>query len=584
MQSKLIVLLCLILVTGCQRNRAEDNARINVPGVNEGAGNNPQSVPVLKNALTTTPVSACDYIAKLKTWGDYDQSASFLKVLNMKDGKPEGGLDVSEAPFVQIYFGEKFVVATPEEFLEMVEVEHKKGNISAIEYTAIQAAKISPALLRRLQMTATNKKLAENFQGVFGEQGSLEKSVHWLLLGKTIPYDRFIYGSHAPILTARLPLYSFQWGYLASDVRQSMTGAVSSLSAEPGLQGDTERVCGLALWQRAFAQLLSLKGYVQPEMLKSDASNPLSHHVEKLSGDNQAFKKYSRTGALFDPRLQRSVVASADELSNYDPTNRVLQVSEHLPWASQTQTKAGTFTDTLHLMESLVYFYAASSPSAPWFSTQPYIFVTDILDPNNKGVVPSDAHNLALGLLKLNLKNLAKFHIIQVNKDGQELKTGESAAGFVPVESRTQGVSLQNVIQLTRISVYLDQALSQFKNGTPEKWQAMNPLYSEKILAQLVGTDLFSKDKLNELLSAQEQAEILKNTLVKMRLPLASLLGRMALTGACSSHWSWDLKTGATKPTAVCDPQLRTEAQLALRTLAMHIGSPLFYEMANSQQ
>ncbi|HEX4923047.1 MAG TPA: hypothetical protein VFV50_03140 [Bdellovibrionales bacterium] len=572
----------LAVSLGCARDRAPGQDRTFGPQGGNNGPNTPLDIPVLKNALQTTPVSACSRLEEMRGRArESDLGFAFLREVHPKDKSFTGALDISESPFAQLYFGEKFVLDTPEEFLKKVEAEYQAGNISELEYRTIQAAKLIPSLLRTLQYKATNDKIAEAFPGVFGETGPMDKALFWLLTNKAAP-GAFKLNDHAKLVTARVPLFtSADWSEFSEDQRLSLSGVVSSVLAPANtIDGINEKLCGLVLWQRAFAQLLALKGYTQPEMVKNEVNGTIiKKKLLKLSSSNEGFKKSPRPGAFIEAKAGTSVIFDSAELAAYDPAKKLMRIAAQVP-AGGTQKQAGTLDDTLALMEGLTYMYAATSPAAPWVKKSDDYVVGDMTSTSTKHLLPHDVHSLALGLLRVNLKNLAALHVIQTNDKGAELAAGEKAAGFIPVEARDKGVSLSHVIRLTRIAVYLDQALEYFSANSPETWQKLHPLYDRKTLAALIGETMFSKDELAKLLTPAELEQILNATLVKFRLPLASLLLQMATGPKCVSHLEWDLKTGSRKPTRFCDQAEAKDARAALRLLAQHIRSPLLFQKA----
>ncbi|MEQ1876351.1 MAG: hypothetical protein ABL958_06880 [Bdellovibrionia bacterium] len=578
---KLTTVAILVLLAACSRDRADGPNRTFGPQPGDNGPQSPQDVPELPNSLSIGKQSACARLESLRNWArDRDFGYSFLREIHPTNGKLVGGTDIAESPFTQVYFGEKFAVMSVEEFMKEVEKEYKAGNLSFLKYQAIQAAHAtgSEKAVRFFQYIGTNDKLEQGFPGVFGKTVDLDKSLNFLLMMKASA-TKFDINQHARFVTARIPQFtSADWPQFTDDARATLQAIIKSGASDPSASdGVTERICGLVLWQRQFAQLLILKGYIQPELFLTEQGNLITKKVNKLSSDYPEFKKLSRAGAFLDPTNEKTFVLSADDVANYDANKKPLYVAAHVPTFG-VQSNRADFGQTLNLLEGLVYMYAATSPAAPWVKKPADYVFGDIQDQKSPATVPGDAHSLALGLMRMNLKNLAKFHVVKLNASGGELKSGEALAGFIPMEDRTKGVSLSHVIQLTRIAVVLDQALGYFKNGTAETWAKYHPRYDRKTLAMLLGDMLIPSEEVKKVLSPEEYETILKPTLVNFRLPLATLLTQMATGEKCVSHLSWDLKTGTRKPTAFCDANEAKDAKAALRMLAMHIRAPFFYQ------
>ena len=574
------IILGITIIAACSRDQAAGPDREFGPQPGDNGPQSPQDLPILPNSLQIENITACARLESLRDWArDRDYGFSFLREIHPKGQSFNGGLDIGESPFVQLFFGEKFAVMSPEEFLKTVEAEYQAGKISWAKYQAIQLIKGSPTLLLKAQLSATNGKLEEGFPGVFGNTADMKASLHLLLMGKASA-GKFSINQHAGVVTARLPLFiSSDWSQFTEDARLTLSGVIKSVSADGSTpDGTREKLCGLVLWQRQFAQLLSLKGYQQPELFATEQGNLIQKRINKLSSEYPEFKKVSKTGAFADATTQKSIVLSAADIPVYDPSKKTFLITAHVPTFG-AQSSTANFSQMLSLLEGLAYMYAATSPAAPWVKKSADYVMGDVSDPKApNAIVPADAHSLALGLMRINLKNLAKFHVVQLNAQGAELQPGQQVAGFIPMESKTKGVSLQHVIQLTRIAVVLDQALGYFKNAPPETWAKFHPVYDRKTLAALLGDFYLPKAEVEKLLSKEELETVLKSTLVKFRLPLASLLMQMGAGKKCVSHLNWDLKTGARKPTRICDANEAKSVKSAIRLLALHVRSPLLYK------
>src|SRR5262249_12624275 len=159
------------------------------------------------------------------------------------------------------------------------------------------------------------------FPGVFGASGSLSASFPLLMISKmasqpTNPFSDVDPQAALGALSSTVPLFaSSDWSSARNDVLASMDAAVSSLNS-PSAQ---ERFCSLVLWQRALAQILSLKGYESVDYLSVNAHDGITSTLPPLAEGDTAFKKKSYLGAMVSIKDATNPVLTPDMLGTYSP-------------------------------------------------------------------------------------------------------------------------------------------------------------------------------------------------------------------------------------------------------------------------
>lgn len=511
---------------------------------------------------------------------------SYLGSLHSKDrngGKSfSGSIALNESPFSQFVLGESFQVDDDAGFYEKAKKEHDAGNIGGMKWFLVKFMKFM-GLLSIVKYSATNDKLNEAFPGMFGEESPMDGSLHWSLARKAANINALSTEQIQAALTKKLPLFSADgsWSSWAEDSRENLTAAVKALNSDAHDEAsEKERLCALTLMHQNFASLLSLRGFVAPEM-QAGAGGTMS--MVKLSSSHSEFAKKQSFGGFFDQAVRQSVVLTNDGIQQYDPSAKFMPLTKNTP-NGLIQKEAGTVSDGLAAMEALLYAFEASSPASPWIKDAKDYRFGDVTNAASPALLPAEAHALSLGLLTVQFKNLAALYLKKVNARGQELRAGESAAGIMVVSGEgahgASIVKLDDIMRFAQVVSYLENALKRFSTKGADEWAAMNPVYSRKTLAALMGKAMFSDDELSKLLSPAERANVLKDNLKLLKLPLALLLSQLGSDKACVSELEWNLQTGERRPLGACSAEQEEKLAEVFGVMARDTGAPVLLRRA----
>ena len=556
-----------------------------------------QQVSPLQGGLDAAPMSACERLTQLSNESKGGLRYSFFDSLSVEWKQDvnenwyqdmKGSINIAENPLTQFVLGEQVVAGSTEDFYKAAKAEHDKGNLGFMQWMVVKILRWVDGI-SLIQYSTIDGKLEAAFPGIFGGKHDIKDSLQYSLLKKISNPEKVAGqdGKTLPkILAAKLSLFpsSGSWDDWRDSSKDSLASALSALKKPAGtVEDQKQKTCAMVLAHQSFAQLMAIKGYNRAFWTMGEDGKPV---VKPLDKSYREFTKVPVTGAFFDPTKNQSVLLDTVAIQKYDPAQLELTVSAEVP-NGKVQTSAGSLGDALSMMEGLLYNFEASSPAAPWVTAESDYLFGDIQSSANKAILPGETHALSLGLMTMGFKNLGAIFIKQVNLKGALAGKNDMIAGIALASEISSGsslvrVHLQDVIRFTRLVSYLENSLRNFKNGTPEKWARMNPVYDKKTLAALHGDALFSKAELDQLLSADEKKNILKDNLLNLKLPLAVLLLQMGDNkDGCVAEMQWDLSTGEKTPTARCDYSLRAELREAVGILAHDTQSPLLLKRAS---
>jgi len=587
-----IILFLSLLLAACSPKTNVENKRV-FNNTQEIFGDQQSSlISPLVSALENAPRNACERLGELTKQNKKGLVFSYFDQLKFAGQTIKGASNIAESPLLQFILGEKFLAGNTKDFYKNAKAERKKGNVSFLQWMAIEILN-AVGILEIVQYPTINEKLQEAFPGIYGGDGEIKNALLYQLLSKIEDPNELLQhdmNALSAILTAKLPLFpeSASWQTLAEETKINLASFIQALK-KPGITTEEkkERVCAGVLAHYHFAQLLTIKGYMKPAWKSSKNSNRVQ--LEELSSSNKEFFKLEASGGFYDPTLRASIVLNEDQITKYNPAQRPLNITAETP-NGNLQEREGTLNDSLAMMETMLYGFEASSPAAPWLVEEREYLYGDIqATAENKVILPGQAHALSLGLLGIGFKNLAANYIKQVNSKGvlagkDDIVAGIALAAEVPAEgSQTVKIHLADIIRLTKVVSYLENSLRNFTKGSAEKWQRMNKVYEPKVLASLLGDSLFTKEELKKILTEDERKNILKDNLQKLKLPLAILLVQMGTTEkGCFSEANWDLSTGIKTPMAGCGEEVRAGLKEALTILAHDARSPLLMKKAQS--
>ncbi len=584
---KIILFPLSILAISCAKSSLPENERAYLE--KEDAITTLSRSAPLESPLLNSEWTACQALETLKatktTTGKLFSLVSHIDYQENQTPQLVGAIDLVKFPLAQLVIPQKFNI-TPEEFYRSAEQEYLAGNLSALKWKALSASwKASLAVIpftaqpipfadtvfAKLQTSALNAKAEEVFPGIFGNTQSMDKSLIRLLLAKISIKEEL--KSASKILSTSTPLFlSRNWSQYSEDVKSSLKAAIRSSSMRgTDAQSQKERMCALVLWQRSFAQLLSIKGYEGVKLLpSSNAGMGPTSAATKLSAKAPTFETRKVPGVFINSASNLATVLEEKDITDYAPTE-----SKMLSLSSNKNLK-----ETLEMLEAMVYFYQATSPSAPWVKNDIDYVLGDMTNTKTAAIVPAEAHKLACGFISILLKNISEFHFKKINSNGQLLKLGETPAGLVLTEFQSNqkaNIDVIDLLRLTRSVIYLDQTLSFHAVKTQANLEKLSDLYGKKKLALLVGKKIFSQEELQTLLTPEEQKGVLLDKLTELRFPLARLLNTMrdSQTDGCVKLLNWDLNTGKSQTSGTCDAETKKEFQETINLFSQYTNSTI---------
>lgn len=578
-KSKLIAaILCTTAIFSCSKGR-NDPERKNIQDLAEI--NKSQ-----KSIIASPLVSAMDDIntppacTRLKEVSASTTNAnpvvfSYLATLNLNRVREwQGRIDVEQSPFTQLFLGEKFALGTTEEFYKKAKEEYEAGRLSYTKWMIVKIAYETGIGIESLQLSATNSKLEEAFPGIFGKANPMVNALYWKLANKIAIFTNISNADLKDVLTKKMPLFpgDGSWDSLADSSRISIASAAKAFR---GTNSGKEKLCASILLHQNFAQLLRLKGYHAP-VANNSKLNELSHSQKE-------FPKKNITGAFINMKTGKSIVLENENISNYDPSKKLLGVVAAIPTGS-VSNQAGSVNDALAFMEALVYSFEGTSPvGATALKSNNQYLLGDILnDPH--AILPSEAHSLALGLLTMNFKNLAALHIRKIDLNGaeaseDELQSGKKlAAGILLThQAAAQGVvllKLDDALRFARVTSYLENSLNYFLKEKPEDIEKLNPVYNRKTLESLFGKQMFPEEDL--------PASLLDN-LQSLRFPVALLLSQLGTSSiGCASEMEWNLVSGERKLVNACSNSQKAELADIFELMGRAYKAPILLNKAKA--
>ena len=542
--------------------------------------------------------SACEALESLGgTAGEAGGEFGLLHEVYFKKGKIKAITNLKGSPLVRLSVGEK-TPHTEEAFRDSVEAKCESGALSGFE--CFMGRTLSG--VEWFRHGQINGQLNEAFPGIFSGAEDMKSSLLLSLVKKMVGYgidDTADEDLRLDILLERMALFpaSRSWKDWSEDVASSH-GAVVHVLNNASLsfaEAQVERICGLSLWHRGFSQMLSLKGYVSPIW---DENEDGSSSLKELSGKQKQFDLYDRLGAFYSPQTGKRLKLEAEDIANYDPSCHRFQPMAETPVDGVTRdlrelSRAGDLSDYLYLILGSIHSYDASHPGAPWFHAGQDYLLGDITQGDNRAVLPHEAHSLALGLVSMGFKNLADSHIVQINAEGKALEPGQDPRGVVLHEAGRVG--LKEVSLFAEAVTRLSHVLKYFLQKSPDEWEELSPVYTEKTLADLMGEALFAPEQLRclaekypsaaacseELMEPREiscdlmtlakednaqgpkaiekkrEDESLYAKLKALKLPLVMLMNRMAgeTSQQCRASLNWNLETGEVLEGPACDAE-----------------------------
>lgn len=494
---------------------------------------------------------------------------SYLGAASMLKDKPFGHVELRESVFTQLILGEKFAVDNFDSFYEKAEKEYQAGRLSSVKWFLLKMIKATGIGRESTLFSATNDKLAEKFPGIFGQSQSLEQSLHFGLAQKAAGRPLRADGPVAKILTAKLPLFpgDGSWQSFAAASGVSISAAAKAFRDARGASDAdmAERLCATVLLHQSFSQLLRIKGLRAPEIHVGNGSAP--SRIEKLSSSHKEFSKRMVTGAAFDLKALKPILLENEAIRKYDPSQPdqpILTVTSGVPGSDKAKGP-GSLEDSLAFIEALLFAYEATSPATELLEGR-YI-LGDIAAEGSSALLPAEMHSLALGLLTMQLKNVAGLHIKEVSKTGALKKEGEAAAGIAlsarplaPGDASSTEVHLADAVRLAKIALFFESALLRLEQKDATALKAMNDSYSDEVLGTL-------RD--------------LRKKLARLKFPSVLLISQMATAkDGCFPTMEWNLETGERRLLGECAKEDKMAAAEVFELLGRDSQSTLLLKKA----
>lgn len=565
----LILSLSLLSLLACSNSRVAPIDRTVTPELEKVRFEKPKWQQINDNFLETN-FDACETLKRsnqLFQVNPYQRSYQFVEKLFLSDtDEPEwlAKVKVSRSPFVQMYMGESLQIPNREEFYKEAKALYEAGKLSKLKWLAVKAAYKTGIGYDSIRYSAVNDKIEEGFSGVFGDAAPFDSSLFSALAKKSLAFPPMqLSQSYSQKLRLRTPLFdSYNWEEFATNVHNSNAAALLAFYGDSKNQDPIKRQCALVLLQKTFAQLLALKGYTGVSLKKG--------YLPELDADELPdFRKKRVGGAFLSPNKKR-LVLQAEQISNYSPSSQYFALASSTP-GNRRSPKPANFSEHVSFLKAMLGFYRATSPAEKWVSDSENYLLGNITERNTK-ILPLEAHSLSLGLLGMTFKNLAHSHLVKVNEKGQRLKEGESAAGLLVGDINGDEIELKlnDILELAKLSVYLNRSLDRFLTKSPEAWNSYHPFYNLNSLSTLLGS------KINPNIPASNDPS-LRGQLQSLQFPLAALILKM-YKGVCVSSANINLVTGEISPLSLCDDDTQKNAKTSLNLMAVHNDAPILWQ------
>lgn len=573
-----LVLFGAVFTFGCGPGPGTVPAARPVPDLSRESAD-ATSPSALRSPLLAEGSDACVRWRDLSSARPGTRARGFAHVADMGRA-PEGpwmAIDLSLSPFSQLVLGETFAVDSLHVFLEKAAEARAKGELGFVEWAAVVAARETwrtggiETPLRYLQLRATHDRLEQAFPGVFGNPKPPSGALAALLMSKIDP-GRDVWGQDGVAVAAltRTPLFAAtDWSEFSKEVELSLAASVRS-SVSDARVPVLARTCSFLIQQRAFAQLISLKGFTGVQT--HQGPNERWARTTKIDTATLSLAKEIRPGAWVGANGARRAL-SAQEIAQYSPASGLLRLARSTPWSSVAPADAdesgSSLADEIAFLRATALFYEWSSPASPWAgATPPEFLFGDVQSPATRAIAPADANALAAGLFVMQLKNLAATRIVPIGSDGRPVSAGQPASGAIAVHGAgaDRSVRLQDALGLLDTVIVMDEALESFAraNRPRESWKDFVSFYSTSVMASLFGPLLFTEAELRAAVPPEALGGSLKENLAKLKFPLVQSSLRLIDAGVSELPWSERGGFARPQPGSSISAELREQARATL--------------------
>lgn len=564
----------------------------------------------LKNPLLEKTSSACELVSKysVKNLTSQDLQFSFLRLDKTKSAYIF--LDPAKNPLIQLILNKEFKVPTSEEFMALIKALSEKGQFPQDQYNQIEnvyktKGSQSPqfkTILAQFLMA----KMSAQFPGIFGDSSLFGPSFPVLLLNKIWPQK--IFQDPTSILNKYdQPLLLFEaktWHEFSNELVTSLAAASQTLYDQEN--NSEQKYCALLLYQRFFAQLLTVKGYIGSEL---QIQNDGRSNYSSLTAENLQIKKKIINGSF----LRENKFTHLDEindLAGYDPQKSMLRLGP-LPFNTLIKHEEVSLSERLHFLQAMNTAFEATSNWYSLVQKSKINFIGALSDIQSPAILPDEVHQLSIGFLNIVFTNLlAQKNIelisdrgISIHKDirlkdleqSQKIAkaTGILIGQTLPEEKIL--INLNEITQMINLLVSMERNLNQLEHILPKRCN----LKLKQLVKQEAASNTVLISKSNDTKTTEEEIceiaiknsthldyKILKKLILgpdsmlsqlnKMNFPMVLLAkGLLNSDGQCISSLIWDLETGLKTPKAVCNNEEKIAAKNAINQMASHTKSPL---------
>lgn len=434
------------------------------------------------------------------------------------------------------------------------------------------------------------------------------------------------------VFARRVPMFRDNtWASFQEDMRWGLSAGIRGMQSVNPI----EQACASMIFHRAFAQMLSIKGYDRPptKVVKTPKGirRPLAELEELLvhpKGQRlkgcRATGSFTRRGRLTQVRdaelsdmskgsiLQLSSQPLPLEACQLSSSNSMLEslypdTKNEIAEGALTQFPNASLNQKLEFLSGMSYFMMAFAPGAKWWFGEDALVsyplsdfastsVSDMLA--SGGLMPYESFALSLGFLNLVGNSLIEEHLVYVDEDNKEVaRDSDKVAGIriasvprKPFEKGSVVTDVRSVMLLVDVVFRLDETLSKMASWYETFKRNPDPTLKAKLYEGMFG----SEENLQML--TDSGAASVRSQLKDLKLALALLLNKFAkaegrdalgrIQYSCYSTLTLDPESGVEFPEGQCSSQrgnrLQSELELwsqAMRLVGRVYQSPLYLEM-----
>jgi|GEM_PF-3562612 len=436
-------------------------------------------------------------------------------------------------------------------------------------------------------------------------------------------------------LAKRVPMFRDNtWASFQEDMRWGLSTAIRGMQSVNPL----EQACASAIFHRAFAQMLTVKGYDRPptKNIRTEKGNRrLLVDLEDFLVDpkGQKLKGCRATGSF--TRDGRFTQVRDSEMAEMDSKGPALLLSAEpqqlgrCELGQNNEVLASLYPDTknkiaqgrhsnvsnanlnqkLEFMSGMAYFTMAFTPGSKWWFSEDALVsyplsdfastsVSDMLA--SGGLMPYESFALSLGFLNLTGNSLIEEHLVYLDENSKEVD-GEGKVYGVRISSNARKTfdkelivtDLNDIILLTDLIFKLDESLAKMA-----KWYEVFKKNPDPNLKTKFYEGMFGSEETLIMLTENGPKSV-RTQITDFKLALSLLLTKYAkptgkdaegkVTYTCYNKLSLDPVTGVETPSGECSlqrgPRLQTQQELwrqALRLVGRAYQSPLFIELGRN--